>query len=114
MAAAQPLPESDLTDIFDRTYDLWEGLRGRRIFMTGCTGTFGAWLLESLSYANRKLDLQANAVVLSRRPEAFREKMPHLFADDLITMHAGDAREFNSPAGEFPFVICGATEASAK
>ncbi|AFL87936.1 nucleoside-diphosphate-sugar epimerase [Terriglobus roseus DSM 18391] len=114
MMAAKPIPESDLAAILAATSELWETLRGRSIFMTGCTGTFGAWLLESLSYINRALDLRASAVVLSRRPEAFRAKMPHLFADDLITMHAGDARDFSFPAGEFPFIICGATEASAK
>ena len=114
MGAAKPIPESDLAAILAATSELWEPLRGRSIFMTGCTGTFGAWLLESLSYINRALDLRANAVVLSRRPEAFRAKMPHLFADELITMHEGDARDFSFPAGEFPFVICGATEASAK
>ncbi len=114
MAAARPIPESDLVAIFAATQTLWEDLRGCSIFMTGCTGTFGAWLLESLSYANRRLGLGVHAVVLSRRPDDFREKMPHLFADSLITMHKGNARDFEFPAGEFPFVICGATEASAK
>jgi nucleoside-diphosphate-sugar epimerase len=114
VAAARPISESDLAAILAATSDLWEPLRGRNIFMTGCTGTFGAWLLESLSYIHRALDLQASAVVLSRRPDIFRSKMPHLFADSLITMHEGNARDFAFPQGDFPFVICGATEASAK
>jgi dTDP-glucose 4,6-dehydratase len=112
--AMRPIPESDLVAVLAATSTLWEPLRGRSMFMTGCTGTFGAWLLESLSYINRTLDLQASAVVLSRRPDVFRAKMPHLFVDTLITMHEGDARDFPFPAGDFPFVICGATEASAK
>ncbi|SEC59280.1 NAD-dependent epimerase/dehydratase family protein [Terriglobus roseus] len=114
MTAAKPIPESDLAAILAATREIWEPLRGRSIFMTGCTGTFGAWLLESLSYTNRALDLRANAVLLSRRPDVFRAKMPHLFADDLITMYEGDARDFAFPDGQFPFIICGATEASAK
>jgi nucleoside-diphosphate-sugar epimerase len=112
--AARPIPDDDLAAILAATRGLWEPLRGRRIFMTGCTGTFGAWLLESLSYINRELNLRCSATVLSRRPDVFRAKMPHLFRDDLITMLHGDARAFFYPEDEFPFVICGATEASAK
>ncbi len=112
--AARPIPESDLQAILEQTEPLWQAVRGERIFLTGGTGFFGAWLLESFAYINRRLGLGAHAVALSRRPEQFRLKMPHLFEDDGIELHRGDVRDFTGPEGRFRFIIHGATEASAK
>jgi len=105
---------ADLDSILERTCDLWEDLRDDRIFMTGATGFFGCWLLESFAWANSRLSLGAQAVVLSRDPEAFRRKAPHLAADSSICLHAGDVRSFQFPDGSFPFFIHAATEASAR
>lgn len=113
-AAAQPLDERDLREVLQATEPLWHAMRGERIFVTGGTGFFGAWLLESFAYANRELNLHAELVALSRRPDAFRAKMPHLFADGALHLHQGDVRDFTFPDGEFRFVIHAATEASAK
>ncbi|MCJ7773293.1 MAG: hypothetical protein MUP22_09200, partial [Desulfobacterales bacterium] len=60
----------DKVHIMKHTRDLWEELRGERIFITGGTGFFGCWLLESFCYACDQLDLKANAVVLTRDPDA--------------------------------------------
>ena len=111
---AKPIDERDLQAVLEQTEPLWEAMRGERLFLTGATGFFGAWLLETFAYSNRRLGLGARAVALSRRPEAFQAKMPHLFADDSITLHAGDVRDFEFPSGRFGFVVHAATEASAK
>lgn len=113
-AAAKPIPEADLLAVLEQTEPMWEAMRGERIFLTGATGFFGAWLLETFAYANRRLGLRAQAVALSRRPESFRAKMPHLFGDDSIVLHAGDVRDFIGPEGSFRYVVHAATEASAK
>ncbi len=111
---AKPIDERDLRAVLEQTEPLWEAMRGERVFLTGATGFFGAWLLESFAYCNRQLGLGAQAVALSRRPDVFLGKMPHLFADDSVTLHAGDVRDFQFPAGHFGFVVHAATEASAK
>ena len=72
---ANPLTE-DLDHILSHTQGLWEELRGQRIFITGGTGFFGCWLLESFAWANDKLELNAEAVVLTRNPEAFYGRQP--------------------------------------
>jgi dTDP-glucose 4,6-dehydratase len=102
----------DLNHVMAHTQGLWEELRGRRIFITGGTGFFGCWLLESFAWANDELGLGAKAVVLSRNVEAFRRKAPHLASHAAIEFHPGDIRSFDFPAGRFSHVIHAATESS--
>jgi dTDP-glucose 4,6-dehydratase len=112
--AQKPLPTSDLDHILDHTRALWEEMRNNQIFITGGTGFFGCWLLESFSYINRQLDLNARATVLTRDPAAFAMKCPHLAADPALAFHAGDVRGFSFPDGDFRYVIHAATEASGR
>ena len=108
-----PLAE-DLDHILKHTEGLWEELRDQRIFITGGTGFFGCWLLESFAWANDNLHLNAESLVLTRNYEAFLKKAPHLATNPAIKFHIGDVRDFEFPEGQFPFVIHAATEASAK
>jgi len=103
---------SDLDHILDHTRDLWDELRGERIFVTGGTGFFGCWLLESFIWANERLDLKANAVVLTRSPDAFQAKAAHLAAHPGVTLLTGDMRSFRFPPGAFSHVIHAASESS--
>ena len=104
----------DLDNILERTEPLWQDLRGQRILITGATGFFGCWLLESFAWANQRLNLNARAVGLSRHPHSLAQKAPHLTKDPAITFHAADVRRADFPAGEFSHLIHAATDASAK
>src|SRR5262249_22931244 len=108
MSAVNPLA-GDLDHVLAHTGNLWEDLRGERIFLTGGTGFVGTWLLESLLHANDKLDLDVRAVVLTRDPERFHGKSPHLAAHPAVRVIAGDVGDFEFPESSFPFVIHAAT-----
>ena len=105
---------ADLQEIANNTHGLWEELRGENLFITGGTGFFGCWLLESFCFINRLLRLNAHATVLTRNPEAFAQKCPQITSDGAITFHRGDVRTFSFPEGEYRYVIHAATQASAK
>jgi nucleoside-diphosphate-sugar epimerase len=111
---AHPLPSTDLDLILRETQPLWEDMRGQQIFVTGGTGFFGCWLVESFCHINRELRLNATATILTRSPANFTAKAPHLAADPHVHLLAGDVRDFEFPDGDFPFVIHAATESSAR
>jgi nucleoside-diphosphate-sugar epimerase len=103
----------DLDEILTATRAHWEEMRGRHIFITGATGFFGSWLLESFVWANNHLNLRAQATLLTRNPDKIREKLLHLDFS-AIQVVAGDIRNFRFPDGEFSHMIHAATESGAE
>jgi dTDP-glucose 4,6-dehydratase len=99
----------DLDHILARTKDLWANLDGKSLFITGGTGFFGSWILESLVWAIEKLEIDVNALVLTRNPDAFKINAPHLAAHRSIDFHIGDIRDFAFPDGNFSHIIHAAT-----
>jgi dTDP-glucose 4,6-dehydratase len=103
-ASDNPLAE-DLDAVLSRTKYLWDDIRKGRLFITGGTGFFGCWLLESFLWANDQLGLQARATVLTRNPEAYAKRCPHLAAHPAIQLLSGDISRFEFPNGRFTHVI---------
>ena len=114
MSPPKLLPTQDLELILERTGALWDEVRGQHLFITGGTGFFGCWVVESFCHINRLLALNAHATILTRNPAAFLENCPHLASNASITIQQGDVRSFAFPAGEYRYIIHAATEASAK
>ncbi len=106
--------EKDLDEIFSLTRGLWEELRGKRLFITGGTGFFGAWLLRSFAKANNTLGLNAQVLALSRNPDSFKSQFPDLAKNPAILFHQGDIRDFKFPEGKFGYVIHMATTTAAE
>lgn len=109
-----PLADRDLNHILDYTRELWDVFRGERVFITGGTGFFGTWLLESFLWANQQLHLGSSITVLSRSPKTFLDQMPHLKERKDLFWIQGDIVDFSFPEGSFSFIVHAATEASAK
>lgn len=62
----------DLKSIFDGVGKKdWLKLKNKTIFLTGGTGPFGFWLLNSFVFANNHLSLNAKIYVLTRKKKKF-------------------------------------------
>src|SRR5688572_28385618 len=85
---------NDLDRVLADTPAVWDDLRDARILLTGGSGFFGAWLLETLLRANERFDLGASVVVVSRDAGAFARKVPHLASDSAVAVLTGDVRTF--------------------
>ena len=110
MGVRPALPERDLDHVLEHTGGLWEELRGERLFVTGGTGFFGGWMVESLLHADERLGLGVRAHLLTRDPGRFRTAVPHIASHPSITLSAGDIREFAFPDAPFSTILHMATE----
>jgi nucleoside-diphosphate-sugar epimerase len=110
--SASQILDVDRELLVERTRPLFESVRGSRFFVTGGTGFFGCWILETLTAANDELGLGLSATVLSRNPEAFQVRAPHLATHSAVHLLPGDVRTMVFPPGGFDFVIHAAFDSS--
>jgi nucleoside-diphosphate-sugar epimerase len=108
------LAAQDLAHVLEHARVAFESLRGARLFITGGTGFFGHWLLESLLHANAAMQLQARATVLTRDAARFRAKSPHIADHAAIELVEGDAATFAFPQGQFTHVLHAATDSGGQ
>ena len=108
------ISEEDLQHIYNHTTNIWDDIRDKSIFITGATGFFGRWLLESFLYVNNKLSLNAKIVALSRDPDVFLQQYPFYKSETSIRFIKGDVQNFDFPLGDFQFIVHAATDADAK
>jgi len=107
------LPDDDLVHIWQHAPACLQDLDAARVLITGGTGFFGTWLVESLCFAKAQWGLHTEIVVLSRDPDAFLNRMPHLRSLPGLAWIEGDVTDFKFPEGVFTHVIHAATAASA-
>ena len=86
--------------------------KNKNIFLTGGTGFFGKWLLESFIYLNDIHNLNISVTILSRSPQRFTEGFPNLANHENFTFVKGDVRTFSTLSEEFDLIIHAATDAS--
>jgi nucleoside-diphosphate-sugar epimerase len=101
------LPIADLDAAVEAARSDLERWRGTRILITGGTGFLGSWITAVLLHANAKIDLNADLVVLTRRPK----DIP-LDPTDRLQLVEGDVRSLPE-VGVINTVIHGATSSSA-
>jgi len=115
----KPLPADDMGEVVKLAEASFQTLRGARIFVTGGTGFFGHWLLESLLAANRALGLGVHATVLTRDAARFQRESPWIAGDGIagdgaITLLEGDVRTFDFPAQPHSHIVHAATDSGAR
>ncbi len=101
--------EKDFSLIHKDTKNIWKNLKNKNIFLTGCTGFFGYWILRSFSIANKKLKLNSIAYVLTRKKNYKKSLIYKLCKDSSIKFYKGDIRSFKYPKKKFHYIIHGAT-----
>lgn len=114
MKCYNELLEKDLEHILIHTKDIFENFRNKTIFVTGGTGFFGKWFLETFAYANEKLNINYKIIVVSRNPENFLKEFHYFKNNPIFKFIKGDVRDFISPEESIDYIIHAATEASAK
>lgn len=110
----RPIDQDDLDAIVSAVPEVWSSLTGRRIFLTGGTGFFGVWLLESLFHANRVARTKIDVTVLSRSPDRLVQRLPHLGRAPGLSFVAGDVRTLEWHGEQYDEVIHAATPVVAR
>lgn len=107
-----PVPRPDLDHVLAHTESVWREMAGAEVFITGGTGFFGLWLLESLAWADARLKVGVRATVLSRDPEEFFRRVPHLTGNRALTFITGDVRDFALPTSRYTHLVHAAFDSS--
>jgi nucleoside-diphosphate-sugar epimerase len=109
----QYLLEQDYRDLSQALQKVSGALKDANIFITGGTGFFGKWLLNSIKVMNDELGANIRATVLSRNPQRFLDSMPHLKNDHFLTFLEGDVRDFSHPQRDYSHFVHAATVGNA-
>lgn len=104
----------DLEHIIDHSEDFLGLMRGRSIFITGGTGFFGKWILETLAWANNELNLNAKVTILTRNINSFRKTNEYFFKNKLFSFVEGDISNYIFPKSKFDYIIHGATDSNSE
>ena len=107
------ITDEDLNHIAAQTHSLWNTVKHKNIFITGGTGFFGKWLLESFLFVNKQFQLDATLTVLTRNVDSFLVDNPFYTEESAISFINGNVMSFAFPDPKFQFIIHAATDADA-
>lgn len=83
------LPSEDLEHIATNGGEIFRGLNGAHVLITGASGFIGGWMTESLSWVRDHLGVDIRATLLLRDPRRFAASFPHLAASRAIQLVPG-------------------------
>lgn len=104
--------EQDLDAALERTRELWGGLDGSRLLLTGATGFVGTLMLESVRHARERAGVAMRVVVPVRDPGRLHDRLPWTRHASWIDVVRGDVRGFGMPAGALDLAVHAANTAS--
>jgi nucleoside-diphosphate-sugar epimerase len=106
--------KDDLEHILQYAADILEEFRDKKIFITGGSGFFGIWILETLAWANAKLNLNIEAVVLTRNVKNFKKKALHIVNNKSFSFIEDDIINYKFPKQNFHYIIHAAADTVIK
>lgn len=106
------LNAEELEDLVTGEQSLFEGLSSASLLLTGATGWFGTWLLDSLCVADDMLDLGLRITIVSRDPSRFLRRFSEFADDRRISWIQRDVRQLDPPVGCFTHIIHGAADSA--
>ncbi len=105
------LPLTDLDQVFKGVKDFWP--QNKTILITGGTGFFGRWLVESIHYIDNQLKSKNNFIVISRQnPKDLARKIPAL-ESSIFNLHQADLNEDLALNQTINYVIHAASDVAA-
>ncbi len=106
------LNTDELESVVDRERSLFEHLSNASLLITGATGWFGVWLLDSLCIADDILHLGLRITAVSRDPSRFLGRFPAFAGDPRISWIPSDVRRIAPGSGNFTHIIHGAADSA--
>lgn len=106
----KPYPTEDLLHIYSHTQDIIEKLRNKSLLITGGTGFLGANFLKYFSYLNDEHNMNLDVTVLTRNPDKFIAKFPHL--SQKVTLLKGNIinKDWMIDQPDYNYIIHGACD----
>jgi len=103
------LPHADLEATLELAHGDLRTLDGAALYLTGATGFYGRWLLESLAYAKARLGIRVDVELLTRSRDRTLDDLGGAIALLDATVTQGDVRSLRPPVRIATHVIHAAT-----
>lgn len=93
---AYSVAQKDLQYIADAAQSDLLRLKNAHVFLTGCTGFLGKWIIEALLWAGESMELDLRLSLLTRSAARVRADMPHWPAHAGLSLIEGDVTSWRS------------------
>lgn len=108
------LTRQDLNHVDGKLGSSWNEMAEARLFISGGTGFFGIWLIESLLWMRERRHANFSVTVLSRDPETFLAgRARHLRDRPGLTFLRGGIADFDQGGGPYTHIVHAASEGGA-
>ena len=80
-------------------------MKNQTILITGGTGFVGKWVIEMISYINKKSDYNIKLILMARDIEKFKTEVPHLHEKKFISYIEKNTRDISDLPNETDYII---------
>ncbi len=102
------ITRDDLKHISSELQPFLGELSQGHFLITGGTGFFGIWLLETFKFLEEELNCCFNLDILSRNPQEFLQKFPKFRMFKNVNWYQGDIRNVKLPKNKYTHLVHGA------